>query len=120
MPSRGKPDTSAPLEVATLAKRARCRSGEGRSGFCFNSPASNRRRASVPCPDRQVGAVSFQVVKTTGWLRALLDRGTRDRPEKSPDAERFAPECMSLLELARLLAGPRYSERVASAYVEVV
>ncbi|MET7819718.1 hypothetical protein [Micromonospora zamorensis] len=27
---------------------------------------------------------------------------------------------MSLLELARLLAGRRYSERVASAYVEVV
>lgn len=56
----------------------------------------------------------------TGWLRALLDRGTRDRPEESSDAEPFAPECMSLLELARLLAGRGYSERVASAYVEVV
>lgn len=32
----------------------------------------------------------------------------------------FAPESMSLLELARLLAGRRYSARVASAYVEVV
>jgi hypothetical protein len=59
-------------------------------------------------------------VKTTGWLRALLDRGTRDRPEESAVANPPAPECMSLLELARLLAGRRYSERVASAYVEVV
>ncbi|MEU4679164.1 hypothetical protein [Micromonospora sp. NPDC023737] len=59
-------------------------------------------------------------MKTTGWLRELLDRGTRDRREVSSDAKPFAPECMSLLELARLLAGRVYSERVASAYVEVV
>jgi hypothetical protein len=66
------------------------------------------------------GAVSFSVVKTTGWLQALLNRGARYRPEESPHPEPFAPESMSLLELGRLLAGPGYSERVASAYVEVV
>ncbi|WP_433271383.1 hypothetical protein ACQPWR_25100 [Micromonospora vinacea] len=55
-----------------------------------------------------------------GWLRAFLDAGTRGRPEGPSEPESSAPECMSLLELARLLAGREYSERVASAYVEVV
>ncbi|MEU7778240.1 MULTISPECIES: hypothetical protein [Micromonospora] len=55
-----------------------------------------------------------------GRLRALLGRGTRDQSEDSSDAQPFSPECMSLLELARMLAGREYSGRVASAYVEVV
>ncbi|MFC0006494.1 hypothetical protein [Micromonospora siamensis] len=59
-------------------------------------------------------------MKTTGWLRSLLTMGRRNRPEGPADAEPYAPELMSLLELARLVAGRRYSERVASAYVEVV
>jgi hypothetical protein len=49
----------------------------------------------------------------------LLDRAIRERPGEPAAAEPFAPECMSLLELARLLTR-RHSARVASAYVEVV
>ncbi|MGI5521020.1 hypothetical protein ACQEUX_08695 [Micromonospora sp. CA-259024] len=62
---------------------------------------------------------SFWDVTILGWLRAVLDRLPTGQPRESPAASPAAPECMSLLELARLLP-MRHSDRVASAYVEVV
>jgi hypothetical protein len=62
---------------------------------------------------------SFWAVTTIGWLRAVIDRVFRGLPREAAGAPPVAPECMPLLELARLLTG-RHSDEVASAYVEVV